>query len=66
VVVGAGPALRAPVGRSKGLVKEFASALEDDLDTPRAIRALRAAIRERDAAAARWMMSILLGTASLT
>ncbi len=64
VVVGAGPA---PKGRgSQAFVKEFTSALEDDLDTPRAVRALRAATRHRDAAAARWMMSILVGTASLT
>jgi L-cysteine:1D-myo-inositol 2-amino-2-deoxy-alpha-D-glucopyranoside ligase len=67
VVVGAGPVLRAPVGRgSRAVVKEFTSALDDDLDTPRAVRALRAATRKRDAAAVRWMMSILVGTASLT
>jgi L-cysteine:1D-myo-inositol 2-amino-2-deoxy-alpha-D-glucopyranoside ligase len=65
VVVGAGPALRRPGGPSRALLKEFASALEDDLDTPRAVRALRAATRDRDAAAVRWMMSILVGTASL-
>jgi L-cysteine:1D-myo-inositol 2-amino-2-deoxy-alpha-D-glucopyranoside ligase len=65
VVVGAGPALRAPGGAASALLKEFTSALEDDLDTPRAVRALRAATRQRDAAAARWMMSILVGTASL-
>jgi hypothetical protein len=46
-------------------LREFTSALEDDLDTPRAVRALRAATRDRDAAAVRWMMSILVGTASL-
>jgi L-cysteine:1D-myo-inositol 2-amino-2-deoxy-alpha-D-glucopyranoside ligase len=56
--VGAGP--------RKGLVREFAAALDDDLDTPRAIRALRAALRERDAAAAAWMLGILAGTASLS
>jgi cysteinyl-tRNA synthetase len=48
------------------LVKEFTAALADDLDTPRAVRALRAAIRQKDAAATRWMLSILVGTASLT
>lgn len=51
-----------PRGR---LVAEFTAALEDDLDTPRAIRALRAAVRERDAGAARWMLGILAGSASL-
>ena len=61
VVVGAGPARAA-----KALVKEFNAALDDDLDTPRAIRALRRAVRERDAAAARWMLGILVGSASLT
>jgi cysteinyl-tRNA synthetase len=66
VVVGAGPALRASDRAGRGLVAEFTSALEDDLDTPRAVRTLRAAIRRRDAAAVRWMMSILVGTASLS
>ncbi len=66
VVVGAGPALRAPKGAGKGLVAEFDAALGDDLDTPRAIRALRRATRERDATAARWMLGILVGSASLT
>jgi L-cysteine:1D-myo-inositol 2-amino-2-deoxy-alpha-D-glucopyranoside ligase len=51
---------------SPALVKEFNAALADDLDTPRAVRALRAAIRQKDAAATRWMLSILIGTASLT
>jgi L-cysteine:1D-myo-inositol 2-amino-2-deoxy-alpha-D-glucopyranoside ligase len=51
---------------SPALVKEFNAALADDLDTPRAVRALRAAIRQKDAAATRWMLSILVGTASLT
>jgi hypothetical protein len=53
---------RRPAGR---LVAEFAAALADDLDTPRAIRVLRRAIREDDAQAARWMLGILGGTASL-
>jgi len=66
VVVGAGPALRAPKGAGKGLVAEFDAAIGDDLDTPRAIRALRRATRERDATAARWMLGILVGSASLT
>jgi L-cysteine:1D-myo-inositol 2-amino-2-deoxy-alpha-D-glucopyranoside ligase len=50
---------------SPELVKEFTAALSDDLDTPRAVRALRLAIRRRDAAATRWMLGILVGTASL-
>jgi cysteinyl-tRNA synthetase len=66
VVVGAGPAVRAPRGAGRALVAEFNAALDDDLDTPRAIRALRRAVRERDAAAARWMLGILVGSASLT
>jgi L-cysteine:1D-myo-inositol 2-amino-2-deoxy-alpha-D-glucopyranoside ligase len=66
VVVGAGPAIRAPKGAGKGLVREFNAALEDDLDTPRAIRALRRATRERDATVVRWMLGILVGTSSLT
>ena len=53
-------------GAAADLVEEFAAALDDDLDTPRAIRVLRAGVRRRDAAAVRWMLSILCGTASLT
>jgi L-cysteine:1D-myo-inositol 2-amino-2-deoxy-alpha-D-glucopyranoside ligase len=51
---------------TRALLREFDEALEDNLDTPRAVRALRAAVREKDAAAVRSMASILLGTASLT
>ena len=51
---------------SPALIKEFNAALSDDLDTPRALRALRQAIRSRDAAAVRYMLGILAGTASLT
>jgi L-cysteine:1D-myo-inositol 2-amino-2-deoxy-alpha-D-glucopyranoside ligase len=51
---------------SPDLVKEFDAALADDLDTPRAVRALRAAIRRRDAAAVRYMLGILTGSAALT
>jgi L-cysteine:1D-myo-inositol 2-amino-2-deoxy-alpha-D-glucopyranoside ligase len=54
----------APAGSK--VLAEFNAALADDLDTPRALRALRAALRERDAAAARRMLGILVGTASLT
>jgi cysteinyl-tRNA synthetase len=51
---------------SPRLIAEFNAALADDLDTPRALRALRAALSQRDAAAVRWMLNILVGTASLT
>ena len=51
---------------SPALIKEFNTALSDDLDTPRAVRALRLAIRKRDGAAVRQMLAILVGTASLT
>ena len=58
--------LKQPDGQaSPPLTKEFNAALADDLDTPRAVRALRLAIRRRDAAAVRWMLSILAGSASL-
>jgi cysteinyl-tRNA synthetase len=48
------------------LMAEFSAALADDLDTPRAVRALRAALRQRDATAVRSMLDVLVGTASLT
>jgi L-cysteine:1D-myo-inositol 2-amino-2-deoxy-alpha-D-glucopyranoside ligase len=51
---------------SPALIKEFNAALADDLDTPRALRALRRAIRRKDAAAVQWMLSILVGSAALT
>jgi len=55
---GAGPGVRA-------LPAKFAAALADDLNTPEAMRLLRAAVRERDAAGARQMLGVLAGTASL-
>src|SRR5260370_40492619 len=48
------------------LVVQFNKALANDLDTPRAIRILRAATRQGEADTARWMLGILAGTASLT
>jgi L-cysteine:1D-myo-inositol 2-amino-2-deoxy-alpha-D-glucopyranoside ligase len=58
--------LKTPDGEaSPALIKEFDAALADDLDTPRAVRALRAAVRQKDAAAVRTMLGILVGTASL-
>jgi len=53
-----------PAGRR--LVAQFNKALANDLDTPRAIRILRRAAREGEAEAARWMLGIIAGTASLT
>lgn len=50
----------------RALMREFNAALADDLDTPRAVRALRAAVRHKDAAAARAMAGILIGSASLS
>jgi cysteinyl-tRNA synthetase len=73
---GVGPSQSAKsggVGPKKGisapgrrLVGEFTDALADDLDTPRSIRILREAAREGEADAARWMLGILAGTASLS
>jgi L-cysteine:1D-myo-inositol 2-amino-2-deoxy-alpha-D-glucopyranoside ligase len=73
---GVGPARSAKSGRvgpNKGmsaagrrLMAQFNRALSDNLDTPRAIRVLRAAVRQGDAAAAREMLAILAGTASLS
>ena len=55
---------RARPGRA--LMAEFNAALADDLDTPRAVRAMRAALRQRDAAAVRAMKEILIGSAALS
>ncbi|HEX6350412.1 MAG TPA: cysteine--tRNA ligase [Candidatus Dormibacteraeota bacterium] len=57
---GAGPA-----AGGKELVERFRDALDDDLDTPTAVRVLRQAVRERDAAAAGWMLGVVAGTAAL-
>ena len=74
--VGVGTAQRAAKGRvgpTKGmsaggrrLISRFNNALADNLDAPRAIRVLRDAVRQQDAQAARWMLGILAGDASLT
>ena len=45
---------------------EFDAALADDLDTPRAVRVLRKAVRQGDAPAVRAMREILLGSAALS
>jgi len=45
---------------------EFNAALADDLDTPRAVRVLRAAVRQGDAPAVRAMQEVLLGSAALS
>jgi cysteinyl-tRNA synthetase len=68
---GAGPQgeVTAPGAGTEGgapeLVREFAAALDDDLDTPRAVQVLRTAVRRRDVPAARWMAGILCGDAAL-
>jgi L-cysteine:1D-myo-inositol 2-amino-2-deoxy-alpha-D-glucopyranoside ligase len=68
---GAGPGgpVRAPGAggdRPGGeLVERFRAAMDDDLDTPRAIRVLRAAVAAGDAPAVHRMMGVLAGTASL-
>src|SRR5207249_2978733 len=63
---GGGPAGgKAPRGADRDLVAEFSTALDDDLDTPRAVRTLRAALERKDATAARWMLGILCGDAAL-
>ena len=51
---------------SAALVRQFDAAIADDLDTPDAIRVLRRAVREKDAAAVRGMLDVLAGTASLS
>jgi len=48
------------------LIGRFTNALADNLDSPRAIRVLRVALRQGDADAARRMLAILAGTASLS
>jgi L-cysteine:1D-myo-inositol 2-amino-2-deoxy-alpha-D-glucopyranoside ligase len=50
---------------SRELLDRFQAALEDDLDTPRALRALQAALRTGDAAAAE-MLPVLAGQASVS
>ena len=63
---GAGPPAAALVRGGDELIDTFAAAMDEDLDTPRAVRVLRTAIGRRQAAAAAWMAGILCGTASLT
>ena len=73
--VGVGPAqpgVSGRVGPDKGmsaagrrLVARFNNALADNLDTPTALRVLREAVRRREAGAARYMLGILAGSASL-
>ena len=48
------------------LMREFNAALADDLDTPRAARLLRAAVRQRDAASVRAIKEVLLGSTDLS
>ena len=57
---------RRPPNPDATLMAEFSAALADDLDTPRAVRALRAALRQGDAAAVRAMKEVLLGSTDLS
>jgi L-cysteine:1D-myo-inositol 2-amino-2-deoxy-alpha-D-glucopyranoside ligase len=66
MAVGAGPSVRAARGARRPLPARFAAALANDLDTPAAIRELRAAVRRGDRAGVRQMLPILVGTASLS
>jgi L-cysteine:1D-myo-inositol 2-amino-2-deoxy-alpha-D-glucopyranoside ligase len=56
-----------PTGAKPGakLMLAFAAALDDDLDTPTAVKVLRQAVKAKDAGAARRMLEVLAGTASL-
>jgi hypothetical protein len=63
---GAGPGVRAARGAGRHLPARFAAALANDLDTPAAIRELRAAVRRGDQTGVRQMLPILVGTASLS
>ncbi len=63
---GAGPGGGPPAGASADLTAAFLDALARDLDTPLAIRVLRKAVRQGDAAAAGWMLGFLAGDAPLT
>jgi L-cysteine:1D-myo-inositol 2-amino-2-deoxy-alpha-D-glucopyranoside ligase len=62
---GAGPSGARPAAPGAPMA-EFRRALADDLDTPRAMRALREALLQRDAHTVSSMLAILVGTASLT
>ena len=53
-------------GSEVGLVNDFSAAMDNDLDTPAAMRVLRRALRRQDAPAAAWMAGILCGTAGLS
>src|SRR5437870_1805577 len=64
-VRGAGAPKPGTAGPRSVLPKRFAAALANNLDTPTAIRELRAAVRRGDATAVRTMLPVLAGTASL-
>ena len=66
MAAGAGPSVPAASVRRRDLPSRFAAALANDLDTPRAIRELRAAVRRGDQDRVRQMLPILVGTASLS
>jgi cysteinyl-tRNA synthetase len=58
-------ASRPEAGEGSAYASAFATALDDDLDTGRALRYLRRAVAARHAEAAAWMASILCGAAKL-
>ncbi len=58
-------ALPAGTRPSAKLLRAFDAAIDQDLDTPAAVKVLRQAVTEKDAGAARRMLEILAGTASL-
>ena len=65
VAAGAGPTARSMGRADLALPRRFAAALADDLDTPAAIRELRAAVRRRDREEVRQMLTVLAGTSAL-
>jgi cysteinyl-tRNA synthetase len=58
-------ALPSGASPSADLLRAFNAALDNDLDTPAALGILRKAVREKDGGAARRMLEVLAGTASL-
>jgi L-cysteine:1D-myo-inositol 2-amino-2-deoxy-alpha-D-glucopyranoside ligase len=60
------PSARPGSGRAGELADAFAAAMDDDLNTPRAIAVLDRAVRLSEREAAGWMAGILCGDASLS
>ena len=64
-VAGSNPSAHRAARGGASLPPRFAAALADDLDTPTAIRELRAAVRRKDRDAVRQMLTVLAGTSAL-